>query len=130
MQFGPSKDYPYSYPQEISEEEEKQEKEEGEGREDSKKDCQESSEKSVEKEEEAKEEKVESKAMIVKKEDDSPNSCDCSETMEEVPSPKGKEIEIKEKSGEDDKNFKSNSIKTATEKKYIIEEKHISSRFY
>ena len=43
--------------------------------------------------------------MIVKKEDDSPNSCDCSETMEEVPSPKGKEHK-------DDKNFKSNSIKT------------------
>ena len=124
MQFGPSKDYPYSYPQEISEEEEE------EGREDSKKDCQESSEKSVEKEEEAKEEKVESKAMIVKKEDVSPQPCDCSEIKEEVPSPKGKEIEIKEKSGEDDKNFKSNSIKTATEKKYIIEEKHISSRFY
>ena len=68
--------------------------------------------------------------MIVKKEDDSSKPCDCSETKEEVPISKEKEIEIKEKSGEDDKNFKSNSIKTATEKKYIIEEKHISSRFY
>jgi len=130
-QFGPSRDYPYGYPEEISEQEE-QEHEDKE--EESKRDCQESTEASESKKEEKKEEKseeqVKEKKTESKAEEDS-NDCQCSDkNQENQTSQPPEKKEIKEKSAQDDKNFKSNSIRTETEKKYIIAENHISSRFY
>ena len=138
-QFGPSRDYPYCFPEEISE---SQEEKKVELDENSEKNSQESKDASVEekgeerdeKEEDAKEEEEEVKATEeVSKEESPSNDCGCSSdgSKERSLSPVKEEKEVtKEKTGEDDKNYKSNSIKISTQKNHIIAEKHISSRFY
>jgi len=136
-QFAPSRDYHYCYPEEITEAEEEKKPELDEKSEEN---CQESKEASVgeegkqedkkdEKDKDAKEEDEEKAAEEVSKED-----CQCSSassTKERSPSPVKEEKEvITVKTGEDDKHYKSNSIKISTQKNHIIAEKHISSRFY
>ena len=129
-QFGPSRDYPYCYPEEISE---SGEEEKAEGDEESKDATSMKGKKEEEKEEDAKEEDE------VKDEDGAPQGesagkeCQCSSgsSEERSPSPVKEEKEATTvKTEEDDKNYKSNSIKISTQKNHIMAEKHISSRFY
>ena len=129
-QFGPSRDYPYCYPEEISE---SGEEEKAEVDEESKDATSMEGKKEEEKEEDAKEEDE------VKDEDGAPQGesagkeCQCSSgsSKEGSPSPVKEEKEVTTvKTEEDDKNYKSNSIKISTQKNHIIAEKHISSRFY
>ena len=137
-QFAPSRDYPYCYPEEVGESKEEKKPELVENFE---KNCQESKDASVEEEEkkedekDAKEEEDEVKAAEEVSEGESPSKgCQCSSdssTKEISPSPVKEEKEVLTvKTGEDDKNYKSNSIKISTQKNHIIAEKHISSRFY
>merc|ERR1712066_1176062 len=107
-QFGPSKDYPYSYPGEIIEQEEDQQEEQAKNSQESKDDSEQEETKVEEKEEGAKENEEESKEEAAAKEDSSCNHCSCSDTKEASPSPvKEEKQEIKEKTAEDDKNVKS-----------------------
>jgi len=129
-QFGPSRDYPYCYPEEISE---SGEEEKAEVDEESKDATSLEGKKEEEKEEDVKEEDE------VKDEDGAPQGesagkeCQCSSgsSEERGPSPVKEAKEATTvKTEEDDKNYKSNSIKISTQKNHIMAEKHISSRFY
>jgi len=137
-QFGPSRDYPYCYQEaeEIigSEEEKKTEPENQESKESS---VEEEGKKEDKKDEDAKEEDEVKPAEEVSEEESPSNGCHCSSgssTKERSPSPVKEEKEEKEvltvKTVEDDKNYKSNSLKISTQKNHIIAENHISSRFY
>ena len=140
-QFGPSRDYPYCYPEQIRESEEEKKPEvdvnsEKNGQ-DSKDPIDEEKEKQEdEKEVDAKEEDKVKAADEVTEEESPSKDCQCSSgsSKEGSPSPVKEEREEKEvttvKTEEDDKNYKSNSIKISTQKNHIIAEKHISSRFY
>ena len=137
-QFGPSRDYPYCYPKQISESEEEKKAEvddnsEVNGQESKDPIVEEEGKKGDEKEVDAKEED-EVKAEDEVSEEESPSKdCQCSSgsSKEGSPSPVKEEKEvITVRTGEDDKNYKSNSIKISTQKNQIIAEKHISSRFY
>ena len=126
-QFAPSRDYPYCYPEEISE---SGEEEKAEVDEESKDATSMEGKKEEEKEEDAKEEDE------VKDEDGAPQGesagkeCQCSSGSSEERSPSPVKEEKEVKAEEDDKNYKSNSIKISTQKNHIMAEKHISSRFY
>jgi len=127
-QFGPSRDYPYCYPEEISESGEERKAEEDDNSENPEsKDVssveEEEGKKEDEKEEDAKEEDE------VKEESPS-KECGCSSGSSKERSPSPVKEEKEDKTEEDDKNYKSNSIKISTQKNHIIAEKHISSRFY
>ena len=137
-QFGPSRDYPYCYPKQISESEEEKKAEvddnsEVNGQESKDPIVEEEGKKGDEKEVDAKEED-EVKAEDEVSEEESPSKdCQCSSgsSKEGSPSPVKEEKEVTTvRTGEDDKNYKSNSIKISTQKNQIIAEKHISSRFY
>merc|ERR1711953_41152 len=130
-QFAPTRDY--CYQEEISQSEEEKKAEVDEN---SAKNCQESKDANVEEEEKKEEEKEEEEVKAadeVSKEESPCNECHCppgsSEERSLSPVTEEKEV-ITEKTGEDDKNYKSNSIKISTQKNHIIAEKHISSRFY
>merc|ERR1711874_385000 len=128
-QFAPTRDY--CYQEEISQSEEEKKAEVDEN---SDKNCQESKDANVEEEEKKEKEEEEVKvADEVSKEESPGNECHCppgsSEERSLSPVIEEKEV-ITEKTGEDDKNYKSNTIKISTQKNHIMAEKHISSRFY
>ena len=127
-QFGPSRDYPYCYPEEISESGEERKAEE-----DDKSENLESKDvSSVEEEEGKKEDEKEEDAKVeVEVKEESPSKeCGCSSGSSKERSPSPVKEEKEAKTEEDDKNYKSNSIKISTQKNHIMAEKHISSRFY
>ena len=137
-QFGPSRDYPYCYPEQISESEEEKKAEvddnsEVNGQESKDPIVEEEGKKGDEKEVDAKEEDEVKAEDEVSKEGSLSKDCQCSSgsSKEGSPSPVKEEKEvITVRTGEDDTNYKSNSIKISTQKNHIIAEKHISSRFY
>ena len=127
-QFGPSRDYPYCYPEEISESGEERKAEEDDNSENPESKDVSSVEEEEGKKEDEKEEDAKEKEEV--KEESPSKECCCSSgsSKERSPSPVKEEKEVKAE--EDDKNYKSNSIKISTQKNHIMAEKHISSRFY
>ena len=121
-QFGPSRDYPYSYPGEFSETDEETEESEDKKEEE-------------EEAEEKKEEETEPEPQPEPKEnvESESKSCDCTHKKEEsVEKEVKKEPEVVEviDSPKEDTHLKKNPIKSIIETKKIIRENHISSRFY
>ena len=125
-QFGPTRDYPYSYPGEVSEEDSEDTEEE---------------EEVVKKEPEAEEDKSEAvkqtKVEDDKEEETESKGCSCNYGKESSPVPEVKEIEksvekmtLKESAKDESKAVKSSPMKTMIETKKFVLDDHISSRFY
>jgi len=136
-QFGPSRDYPYSYPGEYTEEEEAEIKD---GHVDEDKKEEDGKEEEEEKDEEEEEEKVDEKGEEESSSDQDENKferevraiIEAKKKLEAAGFKVNLEKELDDKSEPkvDEKNQKKNPIKTMIETKKNVKENHISSRFY
>ena len=134
-QFGPSRDYPYSYPGECNEEEEVEVKEEEE-----KKEEEEEGKEVEEEKEEEEEEKADEKSEQESGSEHDENKFEM-EVRAIIEAKKkleaagfkvnlDKDIDNKSESQVEEKNLKKSPMKTMIETKKNVKENHISSRFY
>ena len=132
-QFGPSRDYPYSYPGECNEEEEVEVKEEEE-----KKEEEEEGKEVEEEKEEEEEEKADEKSEQESGSDENKFEMEVRAIIEAKKKLEAagfkvnldKDIDNKSESQVEEKNLKKNPMKTMIETKKNVKENHISSRFY
>merc|ERR1711982_92837 len=122
-QFGPSRDYPYSYPGDCNEEEEVEGKEEEEKKEEEEEGKEVEKEKEEEEEEKADENKFEMEVRAIIEAKKKLEAAGFKVNLD-------KDIDNKSESQVDEKNLKKNPVKTMIETKKNVKENHISSRFY